>query len=104
MLRHTVSKLRAKTNRDACIGYPPGTLLVVSTGAGGGFANAPERLTVWVRMAGWPEELFPREAMPDQTKNYQYDVWEEDGNFYLERHRLEYGWTIPVGEAQKRRS
>jgi len=97
--------LRARTNANEVIGYPPGTLLMASVGGGGGFSGLAGRATVWVRMTGWPEELFPRVDFPphgEHSPDLNYDVWQEDGMFYLEKHRLEYGWTLPVTEEQKR--
>lgn len=102
MLRHTTRNLRAKSNANEVCGFPPGTLLCASTGAGGGFVNAPESIGVWVRRGeGWPESLFPRVDFPKESKTCHYNILEEDGTFYLEEHRLKYGWDIPVTEAQK---
>lgn len=112
MLSNYWRKLRAKTNSNPVLGFAPGQLLCVSTGAGGGFARAPERLTVWVRRRtvldlsaseyeGWPSDLFPREEFPEESQDVEYCVYEEDGTFYVEKHRLKYEWTIPVTEKQK---
>lgn len=97
MLR-SMGHLRAKVNSNPVIGYPPGALLVASTRAGGGFVGASCGLYVWVRNAGWPEDLFPRVELPPESTQVEYNVYEEDGNFYCEKHRLKYGATIPVGD------
>lgn len=104
MLNNSCSVLRAKTNSNEVIGHPPGTLLVAYTSAGGGFAGAPQTICVWVRKEGWPEDLFPRSDFPPQSGRHDYIVYNELGVFYIEGHRLKYGWSIPVTEEGKKSS
>lgn len=94
MMHHHSRTLLRKVNAFPAIGYPAGTLLVSSTGAGGGFVASPESIHVWVRLAGWPEDLFQRSEFPEEDQNYEFAVWKEDGTFYLENHRLKYGQTV----------
>lgn len=102
MLHTYVCRLRQRVNANGILGYPPGTLLCASVSAGGGFAGSASHITVWARNAGWPEDLFERVEFPKHDeKSYDYSVWQEDGLFYLESHRLKYNWTFPVTDSQK---
>ncbi len=102
MLHHDTKILRRRSNANAVLGHAPGTLLCVSTGAGGGFFPSPEHVQVWVRDGGWIEDLFPRVEFPEHDKDrYDYSVWNDQDVFYLEEHRLKYGWPLPVTEEVK---
>lgn len=57
--------------KEELMGYPPGTLVIVGHECGGGFAGAPERLTV-AKLSGCKGPA-PKEAewpMPSESVEY----------------------------------
>lgn len=63
------------TNLEELFGFPPGTLLISRYESGGGFAGAPEVLTVSLVSGMAPDSPKPEQAeWPQPSNNVDYRV------------------------------